>query len=342
MSAKRRGNDVNDLGLRKSAVFLMALGPAVGGKVLAELPEPLVEELTRVIASLGHVTPRERKLALGDFVHTTSRISGVPFGGEETAKRLLEAGFGPRKAAALVGRVMSYSGIKNFEYLKNVDPLAIANYLKNEHPQTTAAVLAHMDPRQSSLILVKLPATLRGDVAHRMAVLEASNTATIDTVEDVLANQFQGEVSTGAKPYGGRQQVADVLNEIDRQAWTEILDEMREIDDDVANEVSGLMFVFEDIVLLDGADIQEILKEINGRELTLALKGATREVEDKIFGNMSRRAARSIAEDMDYLGPVRRAEVEDAQRRIVEVARILEEAGTISLGRGSKDAGVVT
>ena len=136
--------------------------------------------------------------------------------------------------------------------------------------------------------------------------------------------------------------MAEILNEIDREVWQEILDEMREIDDEVANEVNNLMFVFEDIVLLNDPHIQEILKEIDGKELTLALKGATDEIKDKIFGNMSKRAAEGIKEDMEYMGPVRLAEVEEAQQRIVEVVRSLEEAGTITIGKGGKDAEMVS
>jgi flagellar motor switch protein FliG len=314
----------------------------VGGKVLSKLPESLVEELAHVIASVGHVTYEEKKKILADFVSISSHISGIAFGGEETAKQILEAGFGTRKATSLISRVTSYSEIKSFEHLKNVDSLTIANYLKNEHPQTVAVVLAHMDPRNSGPILARLPAELQGDVAHRMAVLEAPNSEMIDAVEKVLASQLQGEISARDTQYGGKKQVAEILNEIDREVWQEILDEMREIDDDVANEVNGLMFIFEDIVLLHDPDIQEILKEIDSKELTLALKGATEEIKQKIFGNMSKRAAEGIKEDMDYMGPVRLAEVEDAQKRIVEVVRSLEEAGTITLGKGGKDAEMVS
>ena len=242
----------------------------------------------------------------------------------------------------MLSRVTSYSEIKSFEHLRQVDPLTIANYLRNEHPQTVAVVLAHMDPRSSGPILALLPVELQGDVAHRMAVLQAPNPETLKAVEAVLAEQLQGELSAQEAKYGGRKQVAEILNEVDRDVWQEILDEMREIDDEVANEVNNLMFVFEDIVLLSDGHIQEILKEIDGRELTLALKGATGEIRDRIFSNMSKRAAAGILEDMDYMGPVRLTDVEDSQKRIVEVIRSLEEAGTITLGKASRDAEMVT
>jgi len=333
---------VNDNAVRKAAVFLMTLGPEAGGKVLKQLPEKMVEELTHSIAGMGPVGFDEKKKTLNDFISSSGQISGIATGGEEIAKQLLEAGFGARRATSMLSRVTSYSEIKSFEHLRDVDPLTIANYLRNEHPQTAAVVLAHMDPRASGPILALMPVDMQGDIAHRMAVLEAPHADTLQTVEKVLARQLQGELSAKEAKYGGHKQVADILNELDRDVWQEILDEMREIDDEVANEVNNLMFVFEDIVLLNDSHIQEILKEIDGKELTLALKGATIEIRDKVFGNMSKRAAQGIMEDMDYMGPIRLAEVEEAQKRIVEVIRNLEENGTINIGKGSKDAEMVS
>jgi len=150
---QRREIDVNEQALRKAAIFLMALGPNVAGKVMSKLPENLVEELAHVIASVGHVTFEEKKKILGDFVRVSTQLSGIAFGGEEKAKQILEAGFGTRKANSLLGRVTSYSEIKSFEHLRSLDALTVANYLKNEHPQTVAVVLAHMDPRDSGPIL---------------------------------------------------------------------------------------------------------------------------------------------------------------------------------------------
>ena len=279
---------------------------------------------------------------LSDFIAISSQISGIAFGGEETAKQILEAGFGTHKASSLLSRVTSYSEIKSFEHLRTLDALTVANYLKNEHPQTVSVVLAHMDPRDSGPILQLLPAELQGEVAYRMAVLDSPNAEALKVVEEVLSSQLQGEVNASRGKYGGRKQVAEILNETERETWQEILDEMREIDDEVANEVNNLMFIFEDIMLLNDKYIQEILKEIDGKELTLALKGATGEIQEKVLGNMSKRAAVGIREDMEFMGPVRLSEVEEAQQRIVEVVRSLEEAGTITIGKGGKDAEMVS
>jgi len=333
---------VSEKSIRKAAVFLMALGSGTGGKVLSKLPDDVVETVTQAIAGIGHVTYAEKRAILKEFIAISSQISGLAFGGRETAKQILEAGFGTHMATSLLERATAFSEIKSFEHLKSVDPVTIANYIKNEHPQTIAVVLAHMDPRYSGPILKLLPAELQGNVAHRMAVLEAPNQDTLRAVEEVLARQLQSEVKAKDVQYGGKKQVAQVLNEIERETWQEILDEMREIDDEVANDVNNLMFVFEDVVLMSDANIQEVLKEIDGKELTMALKGATEEIKGKVFGNMSKRAAEGIAEDMEYMGPVKLSEVEEAQQRVVEVIRSLEEAGTISLGKGGKDAEMVS
>lgn len=333
---------MTDESIRKAAVFMMVLGSETAGKIMAKLPDEMVETLTQAIASIGHVTHGEKRAVLKEFIAISSQISGIAFGGKETAKSILEAGFGTRMATSLLERATAFSEIKSFEHLKSVDPVTIANYIKNEHPQTIAVVLAHMDPRYSGPILELLPAELQGNVAHRMAVLEAPNQETLAAVEEVLARQLQSEVKAKDVSFGGKKQVAQVLNEIERETWQEILDEMREIDDEVANEVNNLMFVFEDIVLMSDANIQEVLKEIDGKELTMALKGATEEITGKIFGNMSKRAAEGIAEDMEYMGPVKLSEVEEAQQRVVEVIRSLEEAGTIHLGKGGAGAEMVT
>ena len=333
---------MSDKSLRKAAVFLMALGSGTAGQVMSKLPPEMVETLTSAISAIGHVTYSEKREILKEFISISSQISGLAFGGKETAKHILEAGFGTRAATSMLERATAFAEIKSFEHLKSVDPVTISNYIKNEHPQTISVVLAHMDPRYSGPILELLPAELQGNVAHRMAVLESPNQETLRAVEEVLARQLQSEVSAKDVQYGGKKQVAQILNEIERETWQEILDEMREIDDEVANDVNNLMFVFEDIVMMNDSNIQEILKEIDGKELTMALKGATDEISDKILGNMSKRAAEGIREDMEYMGPVKLSEVEEAQQRVVEVIRSLEEAGTITIGKGGKDAEMVT
>jgi len=328
--------------VRKAAIFLITLGPNIAGPVMKHLSDDAVEQVTSAIANVGRVDAAEKRQVILDFVQQSRSVAGIEFGGEESAKNILEAGFGSHKASSLLSRVTSYSDCKSFEHLKNVDPLTVANYLKNEHVQTVAVVLAHMDPRNSGPILGMLPPEMQGEVAHRMAVLDPPNRETLAIVEKVIERQVQGEFSQSARQFGGSKQVAEILNEIEKETWQEILDEVREIDDGVANEIKNLMFVFEDIVSLDDRFVQEFLKEIDGKELTMALKGATGEISERIFNNMSKRAALGIQEDMEYMGAVRLVDVEEAQQRIVEVIRSLEEAGTIVIGKGGKDAEMVS
>ncbi len=328
--------------IHKAAILMIALGPEVAGRVMKKLPEELIEKITAEIAELDRVSPDVKTEALVDFIEMKRKASGMEFGGEDSAKDILEAALGQRKAGTILNRATGFSDIKTFESLKKVDPLTVANYLKNEHPQTVALVLAHMDPRHSGPIMALLPASKQGEIAYRIATVDRPSHEALATVEQVIGKAVQGEFSQAHRKFGGKKQVAEVLNEIEKDVWQEILEDMGEIDDTCASEVKNLMFVFEDLINLDDRFIQEILKEIDGKELGLALKGATAEIKEKIFRNMSKRAAAGIREDMEYMGPVRLQDVEDAQQRIVSVVRTLEEAGTIVLGKGGASATMVS
>ncbi len=327
--------------MRKAAILLMSLGPKVAGPIIKRMPEDAIEKITATIAMVGRVPADEKTLAVTEFIALSRRVKGTEFGGEDYAKSMLEEALGTHKASTMLSRATGYSDIRSFENLKRIDPLTVANYLKNEHVQTAALVLAHMDPRYSGPILALLPAAMQGDIAYRIATLGRPNREALELVESVIAKQVQGEFSQTQRQFGGKKQVAEILNEIDKETWQEILDEMREIDDAAATEVKSLMFVFEDLINLDDRGIQEILKEIDSKELTLSLKGATPEIRNRIFKNMSKRAVIGIKEDMEFMGPVRVQDVQDAQARIVEVVRSLEEAGTIVLGKGGKGAEMV-
>lgn len=328
--------------LRKAAVLLISLGPKVAGPIMKRLPEDMIEKLTAEIANLGRVQVEDKTRTVTEFINLSRKSRGIEFGGEDFAKAVLDEALGSHKANTLLSRATGYSDIRSFENLKRIDPLTVANYLKNEHVQTVALVLAHMDPRYSGPILALLPANMQGEIAYRIATLDRPNREALELVESVIAKQVQGEFSQSQRQFGGKKQVAEILNEIEKETWQEILDEVREIDDECATEVKNLMFVFEDLVNLDDRAIQEILKEIDSKELTLALKGATAEIKNKIFKNMSKRAVLGVKEDMEFMGPVRLQDVQDSQARIVEVVRSLEEAGTIVLGKGGKGAEMVS
>ncbi len=327
--------------LRKAAILLIALGPKVAGPVIKRLPEETIEKLTRAIAGVGRVPSEERTRVIAEFAGLRRKTGDADYGGECCARAMIEEALGRHKAGALLSRATGYSGIQSFESLKQIDPATVAGYLKNEHVQTAAVVLAHMDPRYSGPVLALLPAPMQGEVAYRVATLERPDREALEIVENIIARQVQGEFAQARRRFGGKRQVAEILNEVEKEVWQEVLEEIREIDIDCANEVKSLMFMFEDLVNLDDRAIREILKEIDSKELTLALKGATAEIKHKIFHNMSKRAVLGIEEDMEFMGPVRLQDVQDAQARIVDVVRNLEEAGAIMLGKGSKGAELV-
>lgn len=323
-------------GMRKAAVVLISLGPKVSAEILKRLPDPMVEQLTAAIAAQEKVSTEERDRIFQELREFRGKAGSVRRGGEGFAKEMLEAAMGSHRASKLLNMATGFDD-DSFEMLKRVDPLTVANFLKGESPQTVALVLVHLDPRYAGPILDKLPSQLQASVTWKMATMDQPNPEYVRDVQATLARLVKGEQEQMGKHFGGKKQVAEVLNEIDQEIWTEILEEMRQLDEDTAVEVKNLMFVFEDIVTLEDRYIQDLLKEIDGKELTMALKAASDEVKDKILGNMSKRAAQGIVDDMEYMGPVRLSEVQEAQQRVVDVIRRLEEEGTIVLGGGKGD-----
>ena len=328
--------------IRKIAVLMIALGPKVSGRIIKTMPEKLVEEITSAISEISMVTAEEKKQTIIEFIKLRKSGSGFEFGGEDSAKRILEEAVGHRKADSIINRATGYSSMQGFENLKKVDTLTVVNYLKNEHPQTIALVLAHIDPRFSGPIMAMMPPSIQGEIAHKMSMLDRPNTRALNIVETVLSSMVRSEFQENKRKYGGKKQVADLLNEIEQESWLEIIDDLRDIDDECATEVKNLMFVFEDLTNLDDIYIQEILKEIKGKDLALALKGTPESIQDKIFNNLSKRARAGILEDMEYMGPVPLSDVDEAQAKVVSVVRKLMDNGVIVLGKGGSSAQMVT
>lgn len=328
--------------IRKIAILMIALGPKVAGKIIKQLPEDQIEAITSCISGLKLVSAEEKRQTIIEFIKLRKSGSGFEFGGEDSAKRILDEAVGHREADSIINRATGYSSMQGFENLKKVDTLSVVNYLKNEHPQTIALVLAHVDPRYSGPIMAMMPPAIQGEIAHKMATLDKPNSQALGIVEDVLSSMVRTEFQEQKRKYGGKKQVADVLNEIDQESWLEIIDDLREIDDECATEVKNLMFVFEDLTNLDNMYIQEILKEIKGKDLALALKGTPESIQDKIFSNLSKRAKAGIVEDMEYMGPVPLSDVDEAQNKVVAVVRKLMDNGVIQIGKGGGGAQMVS
>ncbi len=328
-------------GIQKAAILIIALGPKAASALYRHMSDHEIERVTAEIARLGRISPEEKQAVLEEFAHLATGPGTISQGGLELAREILDSALGRHKANAIINRVLDFGEGSTFEDLKKIEPLTLANFLKKEHPQTIASVLSHMDSRLMGAVLEKLPSELQAEVSYRVATLGSTNPEVVKMMEDILKSSLSADVSEIARQRGGTKKVAEALNEISPEVWREILDGIEEFSKEIALEVKNQMFVFEDITELDDKSVQEVLKNIDARELAVALKAASEGVKEKIFSNMSKRAVEGIKEDIEYMGPVRLVDVEAAQQRIIDVLRKLEEDGLVIIGRGGVGAAMV-
>jgi len=328
-------------GRRKAAILLLTLGPEKAAKVLRNMDESEIEELTLELANVGKISDEERREVLKEFGDLVKAKDFITEGGVAYAKEILEKALGPDKALEIIDRLTSNLQVKPFEFIKRADPVQLANMLQNEHPQTIALVVCYLDPKTASAIIRALPENLRPEVIKRIALLDRATPEIVREVERVLERKVSAFATAQFSQVGGLETVVDIMNTIDRATEREILEKLSEQDPELAEEIRKHLFVFEDIVKLDDRSIQIILREIDTRDLALALKGATDELKEKIFKNMSKRAASLLKDELDYMGPVRVKDVEAAQQKIVEIIRRLEEAGEIVIARGGGEELIV-
>jgi len=319
---------------QKAAILLVALGPDAAGHLFHNLSQDEVEMLTVEVAKLGKVIPEVREGIIEEFHELCVAQEFIAEGGLEAAKGLLVSAFGEEKAGGIVGRVLQALQVMPFDFLKRADATQITTFIQNEHPQTIALILAYLQASQAAAILSGLPQDLRADVARRIATLDKTPPEVIREVEHVLERKLSSIVSTDFTHAGGVKSLVEVLNWVDRSTEKTILESLSENQPELAEEVKKLMFVFEDIVMLDDRAIQQVLKEVDSKELSLALRGVGESVQARIFKNMSERAASMMKEEMEFMGPVRLRAVEEAQQRVVNIIRKLEESGEIIVARG--------
>ena len=276
---------------------------------------------------------------LEEFHNLAMAHQYVTQGGIEYAREDSEAALGPRKAKEILEKVQQTIRTTGFNLLENIDPKQIVNFIQKEHPQTIALLLAHMEAKNAAPIVSALPQELQVDVATRIATMESISPETLDQVEEVLVSQIKSLFGGDVSEIGGVKAVAELLNNVDRGAEKNILGNLERENPELATEIKNLMFVFEDVLLLDDRSMQKSIKEVGyKKELSMALKGASDELQVKFFRNMSSRAAEMIKEDMDFMGPIRLKDVEEVQQRIVDVIRRLEEDGEIIIsGRGGEE-----
>jgi len=325
-------------GVSKAAVFLLAIGPEAAGAILKHMQREMVEDLTREIASLGDVTLETRQQIVEEFYNVALARQYAGEGGLVYAKSVLEKALPKDEAARVMEQIEHQVYQQPFSFLQKAESANLLTFMQDEHPQTIALILAHLPSSKGSEILAGLPPAKQIEVVTRVANMEQTNPEVIREVEKGLEQRLSGIVSQQFQKVGGVEAVAGMLNLADRSTEKGILETLQADDPELVEQIRRLMFVFEDILLVNDKGIQSLLKEIDHDELALALKTASDEMKQKIFANMSERAAQLIKEDMEYMGPVRLSDVEAAQQRIVDVVRRLEDAGEIIIaGRGESD-----
>ena len=321
-------------GRRKAAILLVILGPDKAAQVLKHLDDETVEQLTIEIANVGSVSDEERRAVLQEFQNIMRAKEMIAKGGLEYAKEVLERAFGPEKAAKIIERLISSLQVRPFDFIKTADPVQIVNFLQNEHPQTVALVLSYLEPDLAAQVLGSLPEDLQVEVLKRIALLERASPDIVREIERNLEKKLSGFVGQSFSKIGGIDTAAEIMNNVDRTTERSIMEKLAADNPELAEEIRRRMFVFEDILKLDDRSVQLVLREVDTKDLAVALKGASDELKEKIFRNMSKRAAQLLKDEMEYMGPVRVKDVEEAQQKIISVIRRLEEAGEIVIARG--------
>jgi flagellar motor switch protein FliG len=329
-------------GIRKSAILLLTLGQEEAASVLKLLPREMIDEVSREIASLGEIKLNARRDVLSEFYNLAMANAYVSEGGLEYAKALLRKTLPADEADKAIKQVTQQVATTPFSFLQKAESENLLTFIQDEHPQTIALILAHLPPQKASEIMVGLPGQKQIEVVKRIANMEQTNPEVIKEVERGLEHRLSDIVSQTFEKAGGVDNVAEILNLADRSTEKGIMEGLEAEDPDLVEQIRRLMFVFEDVLLVNDKGIQSVLKEIENDVLSLALKTASQELKDKILKNMSERAAQMILEDMQYMGPVRVSDVEQAQQKIVDVVRRLEDSGEIIIaGRGGEKEMVV-
>lgn len=324
-------------GRQKAAILLVSLGPDVSAEIFKHLREEEIEQLTLEIANVRRVDPEEREEILAEFHQICMAQEYIAQGGIAYAKEILEKALGPQKAIDILNKLTATLQVRPFDFARKADPAQILNFIQNENSQTIALVLSYLQPEQASAILSSLPQEKQAEVAKRIALMDSTSPEVISQVERILEQKLSSTTTQDYTNAGGIEAIVQILNGVDRGTERTILDALEIQDPELAEEIKKRMFVFEDIVNLDNRSIQRIIRDVDNHDLQLALKVASEEVRDAIFRNMSKRMAEAFKEEMEYMGPVRLRDVEEAQTRIVATIRRLEEIGEIIIARGGGD-----
>ncbi len=328
-------------GIQKSAILLITLGPEKSAKIFKHLKEDEIETLTLEIANTRSISQATKDQVLDEFYEVCLAQQFIAEGGIAYAKDLLEKALGAEKAMDVIGKLTASLQVRPFEFIRKTDASQLLNFIQDEHPQTIALILSYLSSNQASVIISSLPPDKQADVAKRIAMMDRTSPDVIKSIEKVLERKLASLVNQDYTIAGGVDAVVEILNTVDRGTEKHILETLEVEEPELADEIRKKMFVFEDILTLDDKSIQRVLREVDNNELAVALKSTNEEVQNVIFNNMSKRLAVMIKEDMDFMGPVRMKDVEEAQQKIVNIIRKLEDSGEIIISRGGGDEIVV-
>jgi flagellar motor switch protein FliG len=328
------------IGRKKVALILIALGPEIASTVLRHFDESEVEQIALEISTMRQTEHEVVNRVLEEFYQMARAGELNALGGQDYAETLLRGAFGDARANRVLGKldVLQEKNSLPFEAFRKADPAQVAHLIQNEHPQTIALILAYLKPEQAAVVLSNLNDDLQIEVSTRMATMERAGLEVVKEIETILQSKFASILKHDRGTHvGGVKSLAEVLNRVDRSTERNIIENLERFDPELAESVKKLMFVFDDLIILDDRGIQRLLRELDSKDLALALKGANEDVQNKVFRNMSERASSMLRDDMESMGPVRLKDVEETQQKIVNIIRRLEESGEIVISHGGED-----
>lgn len=337
------GKDGSKLtGVQKAAILFVTLGPEASAGIIKKLPEREIQKVTYEIANLTAVKSDMKNQILSEFIEMNKAKDYMIEGGFEYAKDLLSKALGSQRAKEILEKVSEATEqYRPFSIARKADAHQLLNVITNEHPQTISLILCYLQPEKAGQILSALPEDVQSEVAYRVATMSNTSPMVIKEIEKVLNGKLSSVVRSDVTVLGGVQTIVDILNQVDRTTEKNITEGLERENPELAERVKSSMFVFEDVVMLDDVSIQRVLREVESKDLAMALKGSSEEVANVIFKNQSKRAAAGLKEDIEFLGPVRLVDVEKAQQKIVGIIRRLDDAGEIVISRGGEDAIIV-
>lgn len=329
-------------GIQKTAILFITLGPDASAPILKKLPDNDIQRITFEIANMQKIRKEQRDEVLQEFVELNKAKDYIMEGGFEYAKSLLSKALGAQRAKEIIDQVSEITQqYRPFGIARKADSAQLLNTIKNEHPQAIALILCYLQSDKAAQILSGLPEDTQADVAMRIATMSNTSQMVIEEVDETLKKKLSNVVKSDIGTIGGVKSLVDILNNVDRGTEKSILDELDRNEPELAEKIRSNMFVFEDIITLDNSSIQRVLREVDTRDLAYALKGSSEEVANAVYTNMSKRAAQTLKEDIEFLGPVRLIDVEKSQQNIVSIIRKLDETGEIVVARGGEDALII-